>query len=87
MDKPMEKKMLSQKELGLMKRGMHEQLAFLHDVMKYMRQRSCTPSEDKMRKKLMRVCELRRVKLTAQINETNTEIYKLAEAERRAMQK
>jgi hypothetical protein len=72
---------LLQKEYGLTKRSLHEQQAFLIEVMDFMRKRSCTKSEDKMRKCLMRICKLRLAKINQKINDLNTKIYQLSRSE------
>lgn len=74
---------LLQKEYGLTKRSMHEQQAFLMDVIEYMRKKSCTKSEEKMRKCLMRICKLRLAKINQKINDLNTQIYHLSREEGR----
>ena len=68
-----------QKRLGTAKRSLHEQQAFVMDVMAYMRKRSCTPSENKARVMLMAYCKTKIQKISGEINDLNTRIWKLVE--------
>lgn len=87
MEKAREERAAKQKELGIMKRSLHEQQAFLTDLIDYMRNRSCTPSEDKARKVLMRTTKLRLAKINQKINDLNTQIWKLNEESRGDLKK
>ena len=73
-----------QRKLGLQKRSLHERQAYLTEMMQIMSKRSCTPSEDYERKKLMAMCKKRIYKNSGKINDLNTQIYRLSLAEKRS---
>ena len=68
-----------QKKMGLEKRSLHERQAFLAEMMQIMSKRSCTPSEDCERRKIMRYCKKQIYKNSAEINDLNTKIYRLSQ--------
>lgn len=73
-----------QRKLGLKKRSLHERQAFLTEMMQIMTKRSCTPSEDYERQKLMGMCKKRIYKNSGKINDLNTRIYRLSLTKKRS---
>lgn len=71
-----------QKKCGLQKRSLHERQAFLTEMTQFMSKRSCTPSEDYERRKLMAHCKKRIFKNSGKINDLNTRIYRLSQSEK-----